>query len=99
MLMLLILINEVELDVEINIPLKHLGNFWRSLDMPLINCETELILTWNKNCVLVNKATRDAADAVVEINTPTKVELSITDCKLYVPVVTLKSIDENKLLN
>ena len=91
--------HEVELDVEISIPLKYLGNFWRCLDIPLINCEIELFLTWYKDCVLVNKATRDAADAVVEVNTLSKAELSITDCKLYVLVVILKSVDENELLN
>ena len=31
--------------------------------MPLINCEINLILTWSENCVLTNKATRDAAPA------------------------------------
>ena len=36
-------------DVEIAIPLKYLGNFWRSLDIPLINCEITLILSWYKN--------------------------------------------------
>ena len=30
---------------EIGVPLKHLSNFWRTLNIPLINCETELILT------------------------------------------------------
>ena len=90
---------EVELEVEISIPLKYLGNFWRSLDIPLINCEITLILSWYKDCVLVNKAIRDAAGAVLEVNAPSKAELSITDCKLYFPVVTLKSVDENKLLN
>ena len=34
------------------IPLKYLSNFWRSLNIPLINCEVELILTWSKNCIL-----------------------------------------------
>ena len=67
--------------------------------MPLINCEVELKLKWNKTCVLVNKATRDAADPVVEINTPKNATLAITDCKLYVPVITLRAIDDNKLLN
>ena len=38
---------ELEKDnVEIAIPLKYLGNFWRSLDIPLINCEITLILSW-----------------------------------------------------
>ena len=38
-------------DVEILVPLKYLSNFWRTLEMSLINCEVELILTWSKNCV------------------------------------------------
>ena len=42
-------------DVKIVLPLKHLSNFWRHLDIPLINCEVELILTWFKNCVLIDK--------------------------------------------
>ena len=47
-------------DVKIVVPLKHFSNFWRSLNIPLINCEIELILTWLKNCVLISKATREA---------------------------------------
>ena len=45
-------------DVEIAIPLKYLGNFWRSLDIPLINCEITLILSWYKECVLEGRAFR-----------------------------------------
>ena len=41
-------------DVEIMVPLKYLSNSWRTLEMPLINCEVELILTWSKNCVITN---------------------------------------------
>ena len=37
-------------NVKIVVPLKYLSNFWRSLNIPLINCEAELILTWFKNC-------------------------------------------------
>ena len=40
---------------EVFIPSKHLSNFWRSLNIPLINCEVELILTWSKNCVLADR--------------------------------------------
>ena len=40
-------------DVEIMVPLKYLSNFWRTLEMPLINCEVNLILTWSSSCVLV----------------------------------------------
>ena len=46
--------------VKIVVPLKYLSNFWRSLNIPLINCEVELILTWFKNCVLIDKLTIDA---------------------------------------
>ena len=41
-------------DVEIIVPLKYLSNFWRTLEMPLINCEVNLILTWSKDCVIIN---------------------------------------------
>ena len=41
-------------DVEIIVPLKHLSNFWRTLEMPLINCEVNLLLTWSKDCVVTN---------------------------------------------
>ena len=39
-------------DVEIMVPLKYLSNFWRTLEMPLINCEVNLILTWSSTCVM-----------------------------------------------
>ena len=41
-----------EKDVEIMVPLKYLSNFWRTLEMPLINCEVNLILTWSSTCVI-----------------------------------------------
>ena len=50
--------NKIKKEVEIVVALKHLSNFWRKLDMPLINCEINLILTWTENCVLTSKATR-----------------------------------------
>ena len=40
-----------EKDVEIMVPLKCLSNFWRTLEIPLINCEVNLILTWSSTCV------------------------------------------------
>ena len=52
------------------IPLKHLGNFWRNLNIPLINCEVELILTWSKNCVLADMKTKDAEDNNLAIVAP-----------------------------
>ena len=86
-------------DVTIPIPLKYLGNFWRSLDIPLINCEITLILSWYKECVLVGRAFRGPpAAAANRINSPTDAKFEITDCKLYVPVVTLSAENDNKLL-
>ena len=41
-------------DVEIMVPLKYLSNFWRTLEMPLINCEVNLILTWSSICVITD---------------------------------------------
>ena len=90
-------------DVPIAIPLKYLGNFWRSLDIPLINCEITLILSWYKECVLVGKALRNAPDLqpnppIAAIESPTSAKFEITDCKLYVPVITLSAENDNKLL-
>ena len=67
--------------VKVVAPLKYLSNFFRSLEMPLINCKIKLNLTWKKECVL---STNDG-NAVFIIN----------DTKLYVPVVTL-SKEDNK---
>ena len=50
-------------EISLVIPLKHLSNFWKSLKMPLINCEIQLILTWSKNCVVLSSAKRDAIAA------------------------------------
>ena len=61
--------------------------------MSLINCEVEVILTWFKNCVLIDKLTRDAnydEDPIVrKIDNLENATFQITDTKLYVPVVTL----------
>ena len=79
--------------------LKYLGNFWRRLDIPLINCEIALILSWYKECVLVGRAFRGPpAAAENRINSPTGAKFEITDCKSYVPVVTLSAENDNKLL-
>ena len=86
-------------DVTIAIPLKYLGNFWRSLDISLINCEITLILSWYKECVLVGRAFRGPPAAAANgINSPTSAKFEISDCKLYVPVVTLSAENNNKLL-
>ena len=69
------------------VPLKYLSNFWRTLEMLLINCEINLILTWSSTCVLVS--TNIAAQNAT---------FTITDTKLYVPVVTLSTQENNKFL-
>ena len=94
--------NNTEQEVEIVVPLKNLNNFWRTLDMPLINCEISLILARSENCVLTSKATRDAdpdADpVVVAIDLPKNTIFKITDIKLYVLVVTLSTENDKRLL-
>ena len=87
-------------EVEIAIPLKYLGNFWRALNIPLIGCEVSLELKWNKNCVITSLKERqvDACPPVVRDGAPTGASLAINDCKLYIPVVTLSKDDEMKLL-
>ena len=89
-------------DVRIVEPLKNLSTFWRSLNILLINCKIELILTWFKNCVLISKATGGAdygADLVIyEIDNPQNATFQITCTELYVPVVTLSKENDTKLL-
>ena len=71
-------------DVEIIMPLTYLINFWRTLEMPLINCEFNLILTWSRDCVITNSTGAG--------------KFEITETKLYVLVVTLSTQDNAKLL-
>ena len=86
--------------IELAIPLKYLGNFWRALKMPLISCEVSLELKWNKNCVITSLERRaiDENDPPNRDGAPTGATLAINDCKLYIPVVTLSKDDEIKLL-
>ena len=78
--------NDGTKDVQIMVPMKYLSNCWRTLEMPLINCEINLILTWSANCFTFNTATNQA------------ITFAITDIKLYVPVVTLSTQDNAKQL-
>ena len=84
-------------EVELAIPLKYLGKFWGALNIPLISCEVSLELKWNKNCIITSLEQRDIEGGNRD-NAPTGATLSITDCILYVPVVTLSKDDEIKLL-
>ena len=76
--------NIARINVKVVVPLKYLSNFFRSLEMPLINCKIKLNLTWKKECVL----STDDGNAVFIIN----------DTKMYVPVVTLSKEDNKDLI-
>ena len=71
-------------DVEINVPLKYLSYFWRTLEMLLINCEVNLILTWSKDCVITNSTGKG--------------KFVITETNLYVPVVALSTQNNTTLV-
>ena len=71
-------------DIEVMVPLKYSSNFWRTLEMPSINHEIKLISTWSDKCVLSNDAKAKT--------------FAITNTKLYVPVVTLSTQDNEKRL-
>ena len=74
--------SQVELEM-----MEYLSNFWRTLEIPLINCEVNLILTWSSTCVLI------------ATNIPNQnATFAITDTKLYVPVVTLSTQENTKFL-
>ena len=73
--------------VKIRVPLKYLNNFWRTLEIPLINCEIILIVTWSTRCFII--------DPPIAGQEPT---FTIIDTKRYVPVVTLSTQDNAKLL-
>ena len=75
-------------NVETMVLLKYLSNFWRTLEMSLINYEVELILTWSANCVIIYSD--------VDNQYPT---FTITETNLYAPVVTLSTQDNAKLLH
>ena len=66
--------------------LKYLSNFWRTFEMPLINCEANLILTWSANRVIMSTNVENQGATFTK-----------TETKLYVPVVTL-STQNNAIL-
>ena len=72
-------------EVKIVVPLKHLRNFWRTLDIPLINCEVNLISLWSKKCILIDKTMQAAVSALRNdlarpaMNVPTDATFKITE--------------------
>ena len=72
-------------EAKIVVPLKYLSNFWRSLEMPLINCKIYLELNWIEDCILSS-----AGDTA---------KFAITDTKLHVPIVSLSTKESANLAN
>ena len=69
------------------LPLKYLSTFWRTLEISLINCKINPVLTWSARCFMINNP--------IARQEPT---FAITDTKLYVPVLTISTQDNAKLL-
>ena len=94
--------NSGKKSIELAIPLKYLGNFWRALiyhysNIPLISCEMFLELKWNKTCVITSQQIGVNLDGG-NTPAPTGATFTINDCKLYIPVVILSKDDEIKRL-
>ena len=88
------------LEVEVVVPLKYLSNFWRSLDLPLINCEIELDLSCSKNCAIseISRTPEMLGANSAETTTTTSAISQINNAKRHVPVVTLSINNNIKLL-
>ena len=80
-------------NIKLAVPLKYSSNFFRSLEMPLINCKIHLELNWNNNFVMYGADTYAAGDN----DNNTEATFQITSTKLYVPVVTLSTKDNENL--
>ena len=74
-------------NVKLVVLLRYVSSFFRSLEMLLVNCKIDLELTWHKDCMI--SSVNPAAGQVVSF--------MITNTKLYVPVVTLSTKDNNNL--
>ena len=91
---------EYRLDAEVVFPLKYLNNFWRSLDLPLINYEIELDLSCSKDCVILEISRTAAIDANPNADLSVQAAraaeaknatFKINSAKFYVPVATLST--------
>ena len=67
--------------------MKYLSKFWGTVEIPIINCEINSVPTWSENCVISNAAAIQATT------------FAITDTKLYAPVVTFSTKDNEKPIN
>ena len=84
--------NGILKNATIAVPLKYLSNFWRSLEIPLINCKVELKVKWTKYCVLPVGSN----DNLNNIDSD-RIIFTLKDTKLYVPVATLSARGNQKL--
>ena len=91
------------LNVDVFVPLNYLGIFGLFLDLPLINCEIKLDLSWSKKCIIYEIYKTSEVPANPNANPPNPliqttstfdVSFQINDAKLHVPVVTL-SVNDN----
>ena len=85
-------------ETEVVIPIKYLSIFWKSLNIPLINCELELIVTWSKSCILADMTRKNAQGNNPASVPPAELEFKIPDTKICVPVVILSKGNDIKLL-
>ena len=90
-------------DAEVVVPLKYLSNFWRSLNLPLMNCEIERDLSLSRYCIISKLSRTPAAPAnppvpSIEATETTRATFQINNAKLYVPAVTLSTNDNIKFL-
>ena len=87
-------------EAETAVPLKYLDNFWNSLNIPLVNREVALAVSWSATCVITNTEKRILVAGQPNRGvSPTNATFKITDTKMYVPVVTLSVENDNKLLD
>ena len=86
--------NGIRKGVKIAVPIKYLRHFWRSLEMPVINCKIELSLEWIENCVLTAAPIGTNADATGADSAT----FEITDAKLYVPIISRRQCKIVKII-
>ena len=70
-------------NIKIVVPLKYIINFFRNLELPLINTKLYMELNWTKYLVLCYQNQNSI--------------FQITKCELYIPIVTLNTENNNKL--
>ena len=105
--MIMVADNYSRLNAEVVVQLSYLSNFWRSLDLPLINCEIKLNLSGSKKCITseilnfivvpVNPASNPPIEHIIERFT-TGPTFQINNATLYVPIITLSINDNVKFL-